>query len=107
MTWEPPTAGQRLKILRRANADFVYTEWTDQQHGWPQAVIADSFLYFKRHHRMKKGPDKPEVIHGMRPSFEEPAWPDEARYYPATRAPGREGELAELLDDVRLGGTLA
>ncbi len=93
--------------LRKADADFVYTEWTNQQHGWPQEVIADSFLYFRRHHRMKKGPSKPEPIHGTRPSFAEPAWPDEARYFPPHRAPGRPSELEDLLGDVALGGTIA
>ncbi|MCC6740904.1 MAG: HEAT repeat domain-containing protein [Planctomycetia bacterium] len=95
------------KRLRDADADFVYTEWTDQQHGWPQAVIADSFLYFRRHHRMNKGPKGPEPIHGTRPSFAEPLWPDEERYFPATRAPGRPGELEDLLAEVALGGTIA
>jgi pimeloyl-ACP methyl ester carboxylesterase len=95
------------KRLRKADADFVYTEWTDQKHGWPQAVIADSFLYFRRHHRMKKGPTKPEPIHGIRSSFLEPLWPEEAVYFRATRPAGRVTELEELLADVRLGGVLA
>ncbi|KAF0245420.1 MAG: hypothetical protein FD180_1643 [Planctomycetota bacterium] len=105
--FSPDRNRQAARNLRKADADFVYCEWTDQQHGWPQAVIADSFLYFRRHHRMKKGPTKPEAIHGMRPSFLEPLWPDETRYFPATRAAGRKGELEELIADVRLGGVLA
>ncbi|MEK7466025.1 MAG: alpha/beta hydrolase-fold protein [Planctomycetota bacterium] len=105
--FSPDRNRMAAKNLRKADADFVYCEWTDQQHGWPQAVIADSFLYFRRRHRMKKGPSKPEPIHGTRSSFLEPLWPDETVYFPATRPAGRAGELEELIADVRLGGVLA
>ncbi|NUN49371.1 MAG: hypothetical protein HUU15_11145, partial [Candidatus Brocadiae bacterium] len=98
---------QAAKKLERARADFVYTEWTDQDHGWPQEVIADSFLYFRHRHRMERGKDKPVPCRGVRPSFAEPLWPDEELYFRPARAPGRPGEVEELVKDVELGGRLA
>ncbi|MCE9581067.1 MAG: HEAT repeat domain-containing protein [Planctomycetes bacterium] len=108
---DPSASCERDRIaarrLRDAKADFVYTEWTDQQHGWPQAVIADSFLYFRHHHRMNRGPSKPVPIHGTRSSFAEPAWPSEALYFPAPRAEGRKGEMEDLVGEIQLGGVVA
>jgi len=93
--------------LRAVNADFVYSEWHDQDHGWPQEVIADAMIYFRRHHRMERGKDKPVPCRGTRPSFAEPLWPDEERYFPVPRPVNPRTEIADLQGEIELGGTVA
>jgi acetyl esterase/lipase len=93
--------------LRDAKADFVYTEWPDQRHGWPQEVIADTFDYFKRHHRMERGKDAPKPCRGVMPSFAQPLWPEEERYFRPPRAPGGRNEVSDLVGEVELGGKVA
>ncbi|MBI2922276.1 MAG: HEAT repeat domain-containing protein [Planctomycetes bacterium] len=93
-------------VLQKQKADFVYTEYVNAKHGWPQEVIDDTLAFFKRHHQMKRGSKGPEPVHGSRPSFAEPLWPDEALYFPVRAADAGGNEVAKLVGDIETGGSL-
>jgi hypothetical protein len=92
-------------LLKKAKADFVYTELPGKDHSWPAEIVDDTFDMFDRRRLMTRQGKSLSPPRAPRSSFLEKLTPEEVRSFPlAASGGGGADELKNLLVELSRGG---